>query len=178
MNLQLLLVTGDLRQPLLASEVAAQQRPVVRVARQHLKPQVPHLLRGLPAVRHSYRGIPRILRVSRRVVVRETHLERGSPRQGGRLDVAVFVLPVEVPSLDAQQRVLGPVGKNGPSFHLLSEIVRVRVDVEHLDIHRQHVAVFDHVMLFSRRDVDRLGAQAKNVGCPRRFRGGEVKAER
>ena len=45
-----------------------------------------------------------------------------------------------------QQRLLRPVRERGGDLHLLSQIVRVRVDTEQLDVDRQLVAVLDGVV--------------------------------
>ena len=73
-----------------------------------------------------------------------------------RLLVAVLVLPVEVPVVDSQQRLLATVRQRGPRLHPLSQVVHVRCDAQHVDRNRQPIAVLDDVGRSAGRDADGL----------------------
>ena len=112
-----------------------------------------------------------------RVVVGPPHRHRRARRQRHGRHVSVDILPVEVPVLDRQQALDGPVGKRREAFDLPGQVVGVRLDGVHVDVHRQPVRCRDHVMRLSRRDVDVLPGQAEQGGDARRRRIREVQAD-
>ena len=71
--------------------------------------------------------------------------------------LAIFVdgLPVDVPIGDANQPAASAVGQHGPGFHQLADVVRVRIDGEHVDVDGQRERIGDGEGAIAGRDVDR-----------------------
>ena len=106
----------------------------------------------------------RIARIGVRIVVAEFHVHLGSFGKKHRLPIAVVALPIEVPVFDQKKPLLGPIGQAGVAFHFLSQIMSVRIDPEHFNVHRQFVKVVDFVVRNAGLDIDRPHCQGKNKG--------------
>ena len=162
----------------LRTELRVQRLQVLLVPRQHLNPQVAHLVgRALPPVDPFWRLV-RIARVLRRIVVAVAHLQPRALRQPERRDIAEHVLPAEVPVADVDQRTHRAVGQVGEADHLFRAVVRVRLHGLHFDIDRGDERVGDDVVLLARRDVDALAAQPQHRRRPLRRVATEVEADR
>ena len=163
-DLQGVPVAGNEPVTLLDPVVGLQGQQVIPVLRRYLEPQVTHLIAGIGAVNHPLRRIVRIADILRRVVVTELHGQPGSSRQRNRLTVDVVVLPIEVPLLDVDEPAPAAVGKLRKGAHLFAQIVGMRVNTQKLHGHRQHITVFDPVLLLSRSNVDGLRPQPDDKG--------------
>ena len=97
--------------------------------------------------------------ILRRVVVRVLHRQRRAARQRDGLLVAVLLLPVEIPALDREEPSRRAVRQCRVGLHFLPEIVRVRVNAQHVRVHGQHVGVGNGIGRVARGDVDRLRAE-------------------
>ena len=102
-DFELLLQTCYLGEALLAQEVVGEDLPVGVVFRPDLKPQISHLFKGLPAVSHSRGRHARIAWVLSRVVIGESHEYLTASGQLDGLLVAILVLPVKRPVVDAEK---------------------------------------------------------------------------
>ena len=153
-------------------------RQHARIAdREHLQHQLGHLVAGPRPEADRDRGIGRIARVGGRVVEREAHPQ---PRAGGQMDrfpVAVLVLPVEVPVVDPQQRLLSSVRQRGPRLDPPAQVVHVGRDTEHVDRDRQSVAVLDDVGRITGRDPDGLRGEEHRHRRQRRRAVREVESD-
>ena len=106
----------------------------------------------------------RVPRVVRRVVVGVAHRERRASGQHQGRDVAIDVLPFQVPILDVDQRLRGSVRERGDPHDLPRPVMRVRLDGLHLHVNGQHERIRDDVILLSGGDVDVLPAQPQGSG--------------
>ncbi len=73
---------------------------VGRLPRQHLQPQMRHLIDSPVPRHHALRRLVRITNIVRRVVVGKPHRDRRSRRQIHRLRIAVNGLPIQIPVRD------------------------------------------------------------------------------
>ena len=85
-------------------------------------------------------------------------------RQHEGRDVAIHVLPPEVPILDVNEPLRRSVRERGDARDLPRTVVRVRLNRLHLDVDWQHERVGDRVVLLSSRDVDALAPQPQHGG--------------
>jgi hypothetical protein len=104
----------------------------------------------------------RVARVRRGVVVCEPHRDRGAARQRDRIRVAVDVLPPEVPVVDVDEQAGAGIRQRCGRSHGAPEVVRVRLNREHVYVDRQTVAVGNGIRPVPGFDVDRLTAQANS----------------
>ncbi len=74
----------------------------------------------------------------------------------------------EIAILDRDERSRRAIRRRGNCFHPASQIVRVRLDGQHLHVHRQHVAIGDHVLAFAQRNVDGLPPKPEPDGSSSR----------
>ena len=96
------------------------------------------------------------------VVVGVAHRDRRALRQRDRRGVAIHVLPAEIPVVDRDQPARAcRRAASRLRLHPPREVVRVRLDGQHLDVHRQQVAIGDDV-------VARRPAGMSIVSLPRR----------
>ena len=147
-------------------------------SRDHLYPEVAHLVgRVLPPDDARGRDV-RVARVAPRVVVGVAHRNRGALRQHERHRVAIDVLPPEIPVVYDDQRSRRPVRECRLRFHATREVVRMRLDRDHFDVHRQLVMVRHDVLTCAGRDLDRLAPEAQTDRCSRRRRVGKEQSDR
>ena len=92
--------------------------------------------------------------------------------------VLVFVLPVEVPVRNVQQRRRFPIRHRRAHEHFLGQIVRVRIDAQRRDIDRHLEPIGDLVVILAGGNVDRLRPETEHQWCPRRRFIGEIQADR
>src|SRR5262249_10894152 len=97
-------------------------------ARQYLKPEVSHLVGGFVARDDALRRAVRVARVAGGVVVSETHRDRRPRGQKDRALVSVDRLPVQIPILDPDQRLLRSVGQRRQSLKVFPDVMRVWID--------------------------------------------------
>ena len=122
--------------------------------RQHLQPDVAHFIFAAWPGTNAPWWMVRITRIGVRVIVRDAHLNRRSFRKPNWLAVRVDPLPVDVPVRDLDQRDARAIGQGSPGFHLLAELVRVRVDGQHFDANRQRHMICHADFSRARLDID------------------------
>ena len=150
----------------LRPELTIQHLEVVRVAGEHLNPQVAHLVpRALPP-ENATRRLGRIARVVSGVVVRVPHLQTRPLGQPERRDVAVHVLPAEIPIANVDQRTHRSVGQLRKSHHLLRAVVSVWLHGLDFHIHGSDERVGDDVFLLASGDVDALPTEPQHRRRP------------
>jgi len=143
----------------------------------HLQSQRPHLVDRAQSATNALGRRERVANVVCRVVVHDSQV---NPCSGGQLDgahVVVLVLPVEVPIVDLDQPLTGPVGEGGPAGELLSQVVGVGVDADHLYVDGERVAVLYRVGGLTGGDVDLAGTEHDVGDVVRRRRFGEVETD-
>ena len=152
----------------LAPEVGGQNRLVGLSARDHLNPEVAHLVGGVLSPHHGAGWMMRVARIVCRVVVGVAHRHRGPFGQHERRGIAIHVLPAEVPVVDRDQPARRAVRQLRLGLNRPRQIVGVRLDGEDFDVDRQLVAIGDDVLAGVCGDVDRLAAEPQSGRRPRR----------
>ena len=125
--------------------------PVAGTARQ---PQVAHFVGGLIAGTHPLRRMVLVAHVGRRIVVVVAHVDHRVLGQKQRFAVVVDCLPVGIPVGNAHQPFLRAAGQRGPGFQQLPQVMRVRVNRQNIDVHRQAKIVGDREIARAGRDVE------------------------
>ncbi len=120
----------------------------------------------------------RVLAILLGVVVRVLHRQLRASGKRDRRDKAVVLLPVKAPVLDGQQRLHRAVGQRGGDAHVRRKVVRVRVDAQQIDRHRQLVGVGDDVVVLARGNVDELRSHLERERRRRRRPIGEEERNR
>ena len=149
-----------------------------RIDRQHLQHQLGHLVRRPGTESHAAGRTARVSRVARGVVEHEAHPDHRSCGQPYRFDVAILVLPREVPVVYPHQRPQCPIRQDRVSLHLPGQIVRVRIDGKQVDVGGQAVAVLHDMGGRPRGNVDGLGSELHHGRSRRRDRVREEEADR
>ena len=126
--------------------------------RQHLQPQVAHFVADFVPGPNALRRIVRIPRIRGRIVVVKTHRNHRVFRQKHRVLVAIHGFPVAIPVGDADQPFTpaGRVplrGRRRIGFKNMTQIVRVRIHGEHINIHRKLEIVRNQKIADARRNV-------------------------
>ena len=153
---------GEVRRIL--GEAAAHQRFLqgqARIAlrrfgpRQHLEPEVRHLVLGPVAGAHTFRWLVRVAHVQGGVVEAPAHGEHGAPGKEERLLEPIDGLPVHVPVPDVDEPFAPAVGKGRVALRLPAEVVRVGVHRQDLHVHGQGQLVGHHDVAGARGQIDR-----------------------
>ena len=171
------LVPQDVFAKDLLSELTDQHVEIRARPRHDLDPEIAHLVRGILSPAHSLRRTLRIAPVRLRVVVRVPHRQRRASGQRDGLDVAVRVLPVEIPIADVNQPYRRSVRQRRKALDVRRAVMRVRLHAVHLDVDRQHIGVRSLVIVLAGRDVDVLFAEAQHGGTQARRSRRKVQAD-
>ena len=155
------------------------ERDEVRlVLRQHLNPQVAHLVRRALSPSRALRRMLGVADVRGRVVVHPSHGERRAFRQRERLRESIDVLPAEVPVADVNQLFDRPVRQTRLAADVARAVVRVRLHRLHLDVDRQHIRIGHDIVALAGRNVDVLMAEPQHRRNPRGRLVAEVQPDR
>ena len=100
-----------------SSRCALRRKSAVRIgfvgggARDHLDPEIAHLVRRVLSPDDARGRTVRVARIAGRVVVGVAHRDRRALRQHERRRVAIHVLPAEIPVVDRDEPARGAVGQ-------------------------------------------------------------------
>ena len=162
-----------------AHERFLEEVQVAALFRQHLNPQVSHLIRAAIARHDPARRLIRVSWVVARVVVPIAHRHDRALRQEQRLRQPVHGLPVQVPVLDVDHRLPGAVRQRDRADEILPEVVRVWIHREQFHVDGDGIRVGDLEIADARRDVERpIVLQLQQHREPGRRPVGEVQADR
>ena len=156
------LMTGDLVERLLRPDRVVENAQIGLAPREHLQPEIPHLVGRALAPERLTRRQHGIARIRGGIVIGIPHRHRRPPRQREGRHVAIDVLPPEIPVLDGDQRLGRSVGERGRSGHFARPLVRVRLHRLHFDVHRQHERIGFNIVCVAWRDVDVLAAEPQH----------------
>jgi hypothetical protein len=160
-----------------AAVIGAEEREVFFALGKHLQPELGHFIGGLRSVADAPRRMMRVARVVGRVIEGELHGERGAFWKRERRGVAVIGLPVEVPVVDADERLSAATGQCRPGVDLFAEKMGVREDRQNFGVDRQDITVANRIIRVTRWNIHRDGSEqnAEWRGGGRRV--GKVKAD-
>ena len=170
-------VGGKVFAAALALHIGAEQRGAGTIARHQLDPEIPHLVGRLLAPHHTLRRTMRIADVPGGVVVDVFHCNGRTLRQHDRLDIAIDFLPPEIPVGNCDQPARAAVRQRCRGGHPPRQIVRVRLNRDHVNVSGKNVSIGDRVIALTRRNVNRLAAQPQTDRRARRRIVGEIEAD-
>ncbi len=155
----------------------------VRTAGRHvdgedLNPEVGHFVDGAIAVADADGRAVGIVNVVCGVVVDVAHVQDRSAGKKDGAAVAIDGLAIDIPVGNADEPLLLSPGEIGPAFENVSEIMRVRIDAEGVDIDGQAEGILDDENAIVGGDVELLvGIELKQHGVLRGGLRGKVEAD-
>src|SRR5579883_2066906 len=121
--------------------------------------------------------IIRIPDILRGVVVGVVHVNDRALGEKDGLAETIDRLAIDVPVADPDEPFLLPIGKSSVALDILTEIMRVRIDAEDVDIDGQLQLVFNNETVISGGNVEcAVVLELEEHGLARRGLVGEVKA--